>query len=101
MSKPLEKEQLRELWSRLLAFIKNRGGFVTSIIDKSPLRFECPQGSTLPDALREKGFEARSCGTSERLMPKSEIVKQPGTTGTRTVQSMMPTVVSVYEIDLR
>jgi hypothetical protein len=96
---PLSVAQ-RKLWQRLNDYIRQEGGWTVSEPNVSPIRFECPTDSSLPELLREAGHDVRDAGTSERLMPTSNIVKQHGGITTVTVQNIVPTMVEVFEFKL-
>jgi hypothetical protein len=100
-SKPqaLSRKQ-REFWQRLNEYIREGGGWTVSQPDTSPLRFECEQGSDLPDLLRQAGHDARFLGTHERLMPQSEVVTEHASRKKVTRQHVAPGIAGVYQLDL-
>jgi hypothetical protein len=65
--RPTIAERRRELWGALHAEIRNAGGFVTSVPDASPVRFECSIGSSLPDKLKQFGYPVQGVGTTEKF----------------------------------
>jgi hypothetical protein len=79
--------------------VKGAGASV-SLPDVSPLRFECEQGSDLPWHLSRCGYEVRSVGTNERLMPVTETVKLNGGNTVTTRQHVAPCRVAVFLLQL-
>jgi hypothetical protein len=96
---PLSQKQ-RELWERLNKYIMANGGWIVSQPDISPIRFECPLDSDLPETLRQAGHQVVEYGTHERLMPITETLKEHGLNTTVTRQHVAPIVVSVFEFRL-
>jgi ABC-type taurine transport system substrate-binding protein len=87
------------LWDALASYVRRHNGWVVSQPDVSPIRFECAPTATLPEILRQQGYEVREAGTAERLLPVTEMVAQ---SATRTVarQHVEPTMIAVFELDM-
>jgi hypothetical protein len=98
MAKPGFGKEQHILWTELNTTIRECAGAVVSEPDKTPIRFECEQGSDLPWHLSRIGYEVRSVGTDQRLWPFNEVIEQGG--HTRTVSHVRPTVIAVFELDL-
>lgn len=60
-------EQQKKLWTALAQFIREQGGWVTSIPGLSPLRFEAMEHSKLPLELTKLGYVLLSRGTTTRI----------------------------------
>ena len=99
MAKPQAfTKQQHILWTELNTTIRECAGAVVSLPDTSPIRFECEQGSDLPWHLSRCGYDVRSMGLNERLMP-STIVEHRGTKSF-TTQGIVPKMVGVFELEL-
>jgi hypothetical protein len=72
-------QRQKALWEGLDRFIREHGGWVTSIKDVvSPIRFECRAASELPSELRRLGYDVTSAGIGERSLPIIETMSQHG-----------------------
>jgi hypothetical protein len=69
----------QKLWDALNEYVREGGGWVTSVPGVPLLRIEVPQGSELAAKLTALGYTVVHCGAGERLTPTG-IVE---TTGTR------------------
>lgn len=97
-----QKEQRRAVWSAVHAFIRNRGGTVTSLPDLSPMVFQCSPGSKLPSEFERKHFPIRPLGEVETLGPITEMVSEYGKPASQKVarDHVGVTRMLAYEIDL-
>lgn len=59
----------KERFSEVLAFVNQRGGWVTSIPGDFDVMVECLPSSTLPSDLRAVGWQLQDEGEGERLIP--------------------------------
>ena len=75
---PKITERHRQVWQALHGFIRNRGGFVVSPVDASPIRFEVGPSSKLPDELRQMGYPLLEVGTTQKIMPFTETLTEHG-----------------------
>jgi len=68
-------DDLKERFGKLVTFITERGGFVTSIPGAERVVFECVPGSTLPDALTRAGYDVGPADPpeGERILPTAII----------------------------
>ncbi|SDK14400.1 MULTISPECIES: hypothetical protein [Bradyrhizobium] len=96
---PLSQRQ-RELWGRLNKCIMANGGWIVSQADVSPIRFEAPLNSELPELLRQAGHWVIDNGTHERLMPITETLKEHGRNNTIKRQQVGVGIVNVWQFDL-
>jgi hypothetical protein len=71
----------RKLWDTINKFIRQEGGWVTSVPGVSVMRIEVTQGSSLPAKLIELGFDPRHVGVSTKLISGGtiETVTEHGT----------------------
>ena len=60
-------EQRRKLWDAVNEFVRQTGGWVTSVPGVKDMRIEVPQGSSLPAKLTELGYEVRHAGAGSRI----------------------------------
>ena len=74
----------KRLWAAMRDLVSDEGGWVTSVQNNADITMEAPIASDLPETLRGLGYELKSLGTSERLLP------DPRT------QSVMPVIVEVW-----
>jgi hypothetical protein len=98
-SPPLSAAQ-QKLWKRLNQYIREAGGWIVSQPDTSPIRFEAPLNSELPDLLQEAGHNIRFMGTHERLLPQTETLREHGRSNTITRQQVGVGVANVWSLDL-
>lgn len=56
-------------FAEVLAFVNQRGGWVTSIPGDFEVTVECTKTSTLPDELAAAGWRLTDAGEGERLIP--------------------------------
>ena len=91
---PLSQKQ-RQLWRDLNEFIRLAGGFIVSQPDVSPIRFEAPLDSKLPETLRQAGHRVFDYGIHERLMPIIEVIGP-----NKTAQHVAPGTVGVWQLEL-
>jgi hypothetical protein len=96
---PLNERQ-RELWSALNDFIRENDGVVVSQPGVSVIRFECRRESGVPELLRGLGYEVVSAGTSECLMPITEVLTEQATNTKVTRQHVGPVEVAIFEFKL-
>src|SRR5260221_4645945 len=85
----------RKFWDFLNIYISDNEGFVTSMPDCTPITFECPMNSILPQLIRSMGFDVNDAGQAERLMPVFETRKINANTSV-TTQQMDPMTLAVY-----
>jgi hypothetical protein len=62
-------EKQREIWENLNRFLIDNGGAITSIRHSSPIRFEVAPNSTVPEQLRDLGFDPIYRCSEERIGP--------------------------------
>jgi len=94
-------EHRQKLWRLEADYIREQGGWVTSIQNTSSVRFECPMESKLPTLLMAAGYDVRCAGTGERLLPMIiETVKQDGGITTITNQHVGPVEVGIFEFPI-
>lgn len=65
-------EQRQKLFEALNAFIRQQGGWVTSLPSAENLRFEIPRKSSLPSRLLELGYSVRAAGIGTRITGATE-----------------------------
>jgi hypothetical protein len=95
--KSLSREQ-QKLWTHLNEFIREGGGWIISLPTTLQIRLETILGSSLPEDLKEAGYNIHHIGRHERLMP-STITEHRGTK-TFTTQIVAPGVADVWQFDL-
>jgi hypothetical protein len=59
----------QKLWDALNEYVRESGGWVTSVPGVALIRIEAPQGSALSDKLTALGYDVRHCGSGTRLTP--------------------------------
>ena len=59
----------QKLWDALNEYVREGGGWITSVPGLSEIRIEVPQGSALPSKLMALGYDVRHCGSGTRLTP--------------------------------
>jgi hypothetical protein len=84
----------RRLWDRLNEFIREGGGWIISPPTTGQIRLETVIGSTLPNDLKDAGYNIHHLGTHERLMPVNNA--NTAVTG----QQVGVGVVNVWQFDL-
>lgn len=84
MPKPLPLANTKRLWAAMSELVADEGGWVTSVPNHADITMEAPIDSDLPETLRGLGYELKSFGTSERLLPDSR------------TQCVMPVMVEVW-----
>ena len=75
-----EIEERKARFAELNAFVRSRGGWLTSIPGDVEVTMECLPGSTLPDELRDQGFDLVEGREGERILPAA--IEQKFVTGT-------------------
>jgi hypothetical protein len=93
-------ERERILWEALDSFIQRHEGWIISLKDVSPLRFECRADCRLPELLTSMGYSVTNAGMNERLMPFTEMVIVAGSSRTIERQHVGPIMVSVYSFPM-
>jgi hypothetical protein len=78
-------------------FVTGRGGWATSLPDATEITVEALPWSTLPDELRDLGFDLQDAGEGERILPagiEQRLMQNPdGTLGPATAGSTRSVVV--------
>ena len=64
-------ERERQLWDRLLAYVRNGGGWIVSQPYLRKIELEVLTGSKLPDKLRDQGFDCYRIGERAKLLSDS------------------------------
>jgi hypothetical protein len=64
-----EVDKRKERFEALNQYIRARSGWMTSVSGDPDMRFEALPGSTLPDQLRDNGYEITETGTTQRILP--------------------------------
>jgi hypothetical protein len=93
-------EKQREFWNAINDYIRENEGFTVSESHTVNIIFQCRPDSDLPEWLKAKGYKPNSAGTTERLMPVTELVREHGSTRKIIRQHIQPTEVSVYQFEL-
>jgi hypothetical protein len=94
-------ERERILWESLSWYIERHEGIITSLIDTSPIMFQCRMDNPmLAERLESMGYTVRPGGTTERLMPHTEMVTRAGSSAPVPVQHVAPVAVMVYSFAL-
>ncbi|RXH15220.1 hypothetical protein [Bradyrhizobium guangzhouense] len=65
----------KERFAVMVAFVADRGGWVTSTPGASAVTIDVLPGSTLPDELSTAGYRVERIGEGERILPGSVVVK--------------------------
>jgi hypothetical protein len=77
--KDLASERRKQLWAAVQEFITKHGGWIVSLPNGTPIRFECRADNLeLPVELRRLGYAVRNAGNVERLLPIVETMSQHG-----------------------
>jgi hypothetical protein len=71
-------ERQQQLWGKLHSVVKNNGGWIVSPPDATPIEFQCPMASSLPDMLTGYGYKLWSQGTTGKFLPFSEELYEHG-----------------------
>jgi hypothetical protein len=58
----------KERFHKLNAFVRSRDGWIVSVPGDPQVRMECLPGSTLPDELRDAGYDPELIGEGERII---------------------------------
>jgi len=69
--KPSRSETLtdrKQRFDALNTWVQARGGWVVSIPGDPEVRIEVLEGSSVPDGLREMGYDIKSMGAAERMV---------------------------------
>jgi hypothetical protein len=96
---PAERARRKTLWDELNRLCLNNDAWVTSPNHAWPLTVET-LNYDLPEALAEHGWLIQDAGSAERLLPVSEVIKQPGNVTSLTNQSLVPMTLKVFKIRL-
>jgi len=59
----------RQRFDRINAFVQARHGWIVSIPAAFDITMECLEGSSLPDDLRDAGYDLEPAGEGERILP--------------------------------
>jgi hypothetical protein len=81
-------------WECAVFQVEDGGGWVTSVAHTWPMRFECQPGSALPESLRAAGYSVANAGTTERLLPFTQIING------QKVQQLAPSPIDIFELRL-
>jgi hypothetical protein len=66
-----EVDKRKEQFAALNEFIRQRGGWMTSVPGDPDMRFQTLIGSPLPDALRAAGYDVTETGQTQRILPQA------------------------------
>jgi hypothetical protein len=72
-SAAIEREKRQQLWDAMQEYVRESGGWITSVPGVMKLRIEVPQGSPLPAKLIELGYAVSHCGSGTRLAPSGTV----------------------------
>ena len=72
-SAAIEQEKRQKLWDAMHEYVREFGGWITSVPGVLKVRIEAPQGSPLPAKLIELGYTVSHCGTGSRLAPSGTV----------------------------
>jgi hypothetical protein len=88
------------MFDRMLAYVRNAGGWIVSEPYQRRVEIEAMEGSTLADDLRGLGFELQNIGDRPKLLPRTEI-RQTSPAGARVLYDVVaPSIVQVFELTL-
>jgi hypothetical protein len=63
-----EVDERKKTFAALNQLVTSRHGFLTSVPGDPEVRMECLPGSTLPDELRQLGYDVSEIGDGERIL---------------------------------
>jgi hypothetical protein len=63
----------QKLWDAVNEYVRESGGWITSVPGVSLIRIEAPQGSALPSKLTALGYTVVHCGSGTRLTPSGTV----------------------------
>lgn len=66
---PIKDQTRAERHAEMVAFIADRGGWLTSPPGAQDATMDCLPGSTLPTELAKAGFDVEEIGESQRILP--------------------------------
>jgi hypothetical protein len=80
--KESELKDRKARFETLNEFVQSRGGWITSVPGAVEVEMQCLPGSSLPDDLKDSGYDVNEDGETERILPAAitEMVVTEGST---------------------